>query len=253
MNQIAIMQPTFFSWLGYFDMIDQVDTFVFYDDVQLAKRSWQVRNRIKSCNGELYLTVPIKKTKSRDELLINESLIAYDEDWQGKHLRSMEASYKKAAYFTTVFAFLQNYYEKKYELLSSFNCGLISGVAHAIGIETNVIKASSLERIAGVKDARLAAICKHLSADAYLSPQGSADYIESTEPGGEIVKQGISLYYHFYEHPVYTQLYGSFVPYMSIVDLLFNEGFENALGIIRKGRKTKMGYAQYREQFLNHA
>jgi hypothetical protein len=100
MNLTAIMQPTFFPWIGYFDLIDQVESFVFYDDVQLVKRSWQVRNRIKSANGELFLTIPIKKNKTRDELLISEAEIAYDENWQSKHLKSIESAYKKADHFT---------------------------------------------------------------------------------------------------------------------------------------------------------
>lgn len=252
MNLIAIMQPTFFPWLGYFDMIDQVDAFIFYDDVQLAKRSWQVRNRVKSANGELYLTVPIKKTKSRDDLLINESLISYEDDWQAKHLKSMESAYKKARYFSQVFPFIKDQYDKKHTYLSSFNCDIISGIAKSIGVETGFIRSSSLEGIEGNKDERLASICLKLGAGQYLSAKGSADYIESAEPGGEIAKKGVSLFYHFYEHPVYNQLYGPFVPYMGIVDLLFNEGFENALAIIRKGRKEKMAYDIYRQQFLNH-
>ena len=71
---LAISQPTYLPWCGYFDMIDQADYFVLYDDVQLTKRSWQVRNRIKSVKGELFLTLPIKKTKVRDDLLIIDSL-----------------------------------------------------------------------------------------------------------------------------------------------------------------------------------
>ena len=95
MNLTAIMQPTFFPWIGYFDLIDQVETFVFFDDVQLVKRSWQVRNRIKSANGELFLTIPIKKNKIRDELLISEAEIAYDENWQNKHLKTLNLLIKR--------------------------------------------------------------------------------------------------------------------------------------------------------------
>ena len=250
MNLSAIMQPTFFPWIGYFDLIDQVELFVFYDDVQLAKRSWQVRNRIKSGNGELYLTVPVKKSKSRDELLISEAEISYEENWQGKHLKSIEAAYKKAGHFDSIFSFLSVHYNKKHQYLADFNKEFISGVAEKMGMNTAFISSSSLKGIEGTKDYRLASICKKLSSTEYLSPQGSADYIESHEPGGELVKQGIMLYYHFYQHPVYQQLYGDFLPYMSIIDILCNLGFENGLELIRKGRQEKVDYKKYRAEFL---
>ena len=73
--------------MGYFDLIDLTDKFIFYDDVQLAKRSWQVRNRIKTAQGELFLTIPIKKTKHRDELLIKDAEINNNENWRTKHLK----------------------------------------------------------------------------------------------------------------------------------------------------------------------
>jgi hypothetical protein len=250
MNLTAIMQPTFFPWIGYFDLIDQVESFVFYDDVQLVKRSWQVRNRIKSANGEQFLTIPIKKNKTRDELLISEAEIAYDENWQSKHLKSIESAYKKADHFTSVYSFLLAHYGKKYESLALFNETFIKMVSSNIGITTSFINSASLQGIEGVKDNRLAAICKKIGADEYLSPQGSAVYIETETAGGRLTEQGIALYYHFYKHPVYRQLYGEFIPYMGIVDLLFNEGFDNALEIIRKGRQLKMHFGQYREEFL---
>jgi hypothetical protein len=250
MNLTAIMQPTFFPWIGYFDLIDQVESFVFFDDVQLVKRSWQVRNRIKSANGELFLTVPVKKNKNRDELLISETEISYDENWQSKHLKSIESAYKKAYYFDSIFSFLQAHYQRKHETIALFNEDFITGVAINIGIKTTFVSSSSLQGIEGVKDGRLAAICKKLAADEYLSPQGSAIYIEAETAGGKLTEEGIALYYHVFQHPVYRQLYGQFVPYMGIVDLLFNEGFDNALAIIRSGRQKKMYFEEYREQFL---
>jgi len=225
-------------------------SYVFYDDVQLTRRSWQVRNRIKSQNGELYLTIPVKKNKSRDDLLICESEISYDENWQSKHLKSIESSYKKAHYFDSVFPFLLEHYKKKHQMLSLFNEEFITNVARKIGITTSFLTSSSLNGIEGSKDMRLASICRKLSSTEYLSPQGSADYIESEMPGGQLIKQDINLYYHFYQHPVYEQMHGDFLPFMSIVDLLFNEGFENTLEVIKSGRQKKIHFKQFREQFL---
>ena len=251
MSIAAIMQPTFFPWLGYFDIIDKVDYFVSYNDVQLSRRSWQVRNRIKTANGEFYLSIPIQKTKNRDELLICEAEISYDQNWQSKHLKTIESSYHKAKYFDSVFMFISELYAKKHSLLHSFNEDFIVTVLQRIGITTPFIRSAELEGISGTKDMRLASICKKLSCYEYLSPQGSSTYIESHSPGGELTKQGISLYYQSYKHPQYHQLYGPFIPYMGVVDLLFNEGFEHSLGVIRSGRQTMINYKDFRKQNFN--
>ena len=87
------------------------------------------------------------------------------------------------------------------------------------------------------KDKHLVKICKHLGCNEYLSTAGAAEYIERSAPGGEFTREGIQLYYHCYEHPRYPQLYGEFLPYMSVIDLLFNCGIAESLGIIRSGRK----------------
>lgn len=250
MSLAAIMQPTFFSWIGYYDIIDQVDYFVFYDDVQLTRRSWQVRNRIKTANGEHYLVVPIKKTKNRDDLLICEAEICYNENWQSKHLKTLHASYKKAKHFDSVYTYISEIYNKKQVFLCDLSEDFIKGVMDRIGISTNILRSSQLKGIRGVKDARLASICKSLSCNEYLSPQGSSVYIESFSPGGELTNQGIDLYYQFYKYPEYHQLYGPFVAYLSIVDLLFNEGFENTLNIVRSGRQEKMFYREFRTKYL---
>lgn len=251
MRKAAIMQPTFFPWIGYFDMIDQVDCFVLYDDVQLAKRSWQVRNRIKTAQGEYYLTVPVKKTKARDELLISEATISYEENWMDKHLKTMEAAYKKATHFNAVFSFISEHYAAKHQLLSDFNETFIINTSEKIGIQTEFVRSKELKNINGTKDAKLASICHSISCDEYLSPQGSAVYIETEKPGGKLSEQNIALYYHFYSHPSYTQLWGSFLPYMGIVDLLFNEGFDDSLKIIRKGRQPAVDHVNYRKTYLN--
>lgn len=250
MSIAAIMQPTFLPWMGYFDIIDQVDYFVFYDNVQMTRRSWQVRNRVKTANGEYYLTVPIKHTKNRDELLICDAEICYDETWQSKHLKTIENSYKKAPYFEEVFSVLSSIYAKKHELLFSFNEEFIVTVLQKIGITTKFISALELDGISGVKDARLASICKQLGCNEYLSAQGSSIYIESLSPGGELTKQGIELYYQSYKHPDYRQLYGPFLRSMGVIDLLFNEGFEHSLEIIRSGRQPKIDYLDFRKHFL---
>ncbi len=238
------MQPTYLPWLGYFDMIDQVDTFVFFDDVQLVKRSWGVRNRIKTANGELMLTVPIRKTKSREETLYSNAKINYEENWIPKHLNSIKRAYSKSTYFHEVFTVLENLISAEYNSMAELNISIIKNIAIKLGITTNFLRSSELEGIKGNKDERLVSVCKKINADYYLSARGSAEYIERNNPGGAFSINGIELYYHNYEHPQYNQLFGDFIPFMSVIDLLFNEGFERSLEIIKTGRKSPIHYTQ---------
>ncbi len=247
----AIMQPTYNPWIGYFDLMDKVDVFVYLDNVQLVKRSWHVRNRIKTPQGELFLTIPIKKQKSRKDSLIKDALLNDEENWRYKHLKSIEINYKKAKYFDIVFPFLEGIIDNNIKYLGDFNINMIEKIKYAIGINTQTLRSSDIPFIKGKRDSLLAKICKYLNANIYISPQGSSIYIERDNPGGEIVKHGIELFYHNYEHPVYNQLYGKFIPYMGIIDLLFNEGFQNALEIIRKGRRKDIHYIEFREKFYN--
>lgn len=246
----AIMQPTYIPWLGYFDLIDSVDKFVFLDDVKLEKSTWQVRNRIKTAQGELYLTIPIKNIKSRLELIINEVEINDKEPWRKKHLKSIFFAYKKAKYFEEVYPFLKKLIDNNIVFIKDFNINIIKKITYKIGIETKFEISSELG-VDGKKDYRLVSICKKLGCDEYLSPQGSAAYLEKNVPCGAFNNSGISLYYHNYEHPNYNQLWGDFLPFMSIVDLLFNEGFKNSLDIIKKGHRDPIDCINFREKYLN--
>ena len=235
----AIMQPTFLPWMGYFSMMSKVDLFVYFDDVQLAKRSWQVRNRIKTQNGELFLNIPIKKSAARDELLLCDAIMDESQGWRQKHLSSIYHSYKKTPFFENVYPFLENIYGEKTDKLSEFTILLIESIKAAINIETKTALSSSLEGIEGQKDERLASICKAVGASSYFSAAASKEYIELESPGGAFAKNGIELAYQEYIHPQYTQLGADFLPYMCIADLLFNVGFENALDVINNNTKDK--------------
>ncbi len=241
----AIMQPTFNPWLGYFDMMDQSDVFVIYDDVQLSKQSWQVRNRIKAANGELFLSIPYIKNDNWRNLLINEAATNESLPWRKKHLKSIDNSYRKAPFFEETFSFITNVYKLEFNTISLFNTNFIKGVAEKIGIKTKIINSSDIPVIEGTKDMRLANMCKYLGATTYLSPQGSADYIEEISPGGELVKSNIEVFYHNYKHPEYLQINGEFISFMGILDLLFNVGFKASLAVISSGRQEPIHYKNF--------
>lgn len=230
-KKISIMQPTFNPWIGYFSMIDHVDTFVFLDDVQLTKRSWQVRNKIKTQNGELFLSIPIRKTNSRDNLLIKDAMINYELGWGKKHLSSIEQNYSKCKYFIEVFDFIQNHYDKRIEKLSNFNRELIITLCHHLGINTTFINSCSLENNSFKKDEKLVNICKQLDGKEYYSALGSKEYIRSDL----FFSNDLILSFQNYDHPIYDQYGATFLSHMGIFDLLFNLGFDNSLDIIRQG------------------
>ena len=241
----SIMQPTYFPWLGYFDLIDSVDCFVFYDDVQMEKSSWQLRNRIKANQCELFISVCRKRNKGGDLCLIKDVPLNDQENWRVKHLKTLQTYYGKADHFRETYDFIKSLIENDIGCLGDLNINIISEIARKIGIKTRLLMSSrEFSDLDGEKDVRLAKICKRLQCDTYISPQGSAIYLNRNSPGGYITASDINLLYHSYHHPVYKQLGNGFLPYMSILDLLFNVGFASALECIRKGHSNFLPMAE---------
>ncbi|MFC1748535.1 WbqC family protein [Pseudomonadota bacterium] len=220
----AIMQPTYLPWLGYFHLINQVEKFVFLDNVQVVKRSWDVRNRIKTVDGELYLTVPLKKTTSRNETTFVNAKIDYDQSWVKKHLRSIEVAYRKAKYFEEIYELIKECLSEKHNSLSELNSSIIVKFSEYLELKTEFLWASELKKIVGKKDALLVSICKEISCREYLSPVGAAVYIEAESAGGEFGRRELDLEYQTFKHPIYSQLFGKFVSHLSVVDAVMNCG-----------------------------
>jgi len=224
------MQPTYLPWLGYFDLMDQSNVFVFLDSVQFDKRSWQQRNRIKGPSGELPLTVPVL-TKGRRSQRIYEAEIDLVSNFYEKHIKAIQLSYRKARFFEKYVDDITATLSQRHRYLAEMNIDLILWFSQTLGIQTEFIRSSTLSA-QGNKAELLADICGLVKADRYLSPIGSKDYIDQNNP---FTDKGIELCYHAYEHPSYEQLFGNFLPYLSVLDLLLNEG-ERSLSIIRSGR-----------------
>lgn len=247
-KMIAIMQPTYIPWLGYFSMIDKVEQFVFLDSVQIVGRSWQVRNKIKLLEEEKILTIPMCKQQQRNERRINTTKYNGNE-WKASHLGTIRMAYHESEFFEQVFPLLEKLYIQEYASIGEFNSTIIMNIAHEIGIDTEFLFSSKMT-VSGKKDRLLTDICKKLQANQYLSAQGSATYIEKENPGGEFSKNGIQLYYQNYKHPQYRQRGERFIPFIGIYDLLFNEGFDQALEIIRSGNRDDINYKKYREEYM---
>tara|TARA_R110002020_G_scaffold372783_1_gene584212 strand:+ start:13 stop:717 length:705 start_codon:yes stop_codon:yes gene_type:complete len=222
-NRIAIMQPTYLPWMGYFSMIKNSDMFVFFDDVQVTKRSWQVRNRIKIKDDFTFLTLPIKKNKSSHETKIFEAEISEDVPWRSKHLKSIEHSYRKSPHYEDARGLVRDLLNFEGNNLADFNINFISNVCKGLSIETPLCRSSELP-IYGRKDEYLVSICRYFQAKEYLSAPGSKGYIEEGENLFE--KSNIDVIYHNYSHPIYTQTNGNFISHLAIIDAIFSIGLE---------------------------
>jgi len=229
MKTASIMQPTYLPWLGYFDLINRSDIFVFLDTVQLDKRSWQQRNRIKTPNSEIMLTVPVF-TKGRFNQEIRDVQIDVSQRFQKKHFNSIQLNYKNSKYYKFYIGELEEIFFSKISRLANLNIKLIKWLSSKIGIKTKFIYSSELDG-SGSKTELLINICLEINANHYLSPIGSESYIEKNNL---FTSSGIQLSYQNYQHPTYNQLFGDFIPYLSVIDLLFNEG-EKSLEIIKSG------------------
>ena len=238
--RIAISQPTYLPWLGYFDLIEQADQFVILDTVQFEKQSWQQRNRIKTAAGLQWLTVPVH-FRGRLEQRIHEVQIR-DSSFKADHLRAIELAYRRAPYFGEYYPALECHLGTAEEgsRLVDLNCGLMRWMLEALRIATPLYFASQIP-VEGKRTELLASICRHLGASAYLSPVGAADYLL-----GEMeimTRAGVDVSFQNYAHPEYRQLFPPFVPYASALDLLFNEG-PNSQEILRSGRREPFTPAQ---------
>jgi WbqC-like protein len=232
--KIAIAQPTYLPWLGYFDLLDQVDTFVLLDTVQFEKQSWQQRNRIKTPTGLLWLTVPVVFRGRLGQRIVDVE-IREAEFWRD-HLRAVELNYRRAPFFAEYFPALSELLPSAAAglRLAELNIGLLRWLAQALGIKTRIVRSSELA-VDGKRTHLLAEICGLLGATTYISPLGSADYLLNELP--ILTGRGVDVAFQHYDHPSYRQLFPPFQPHASALDLLFNEG-ENSLATVRSGRRT---------------
>lgn len=222
----AIMQPTYLPYLGYFHLIAEADVFVFLDDVQFARRSWQQRNRILSSGGEVMLSVPVQKADR--EALISEIEVADGEPWREKHLASVRHAYARRPHVAEGMAFLEAELGRPATRLADLNCGLIEAAARRLGLKAEFVRASAL----GASEHRsehLLAICQAVEATDYLSPMGSHDYMEED---GVFAAAGFPVRFQAFVEVPYPQGHEPFTPYMAFIDAVMNLGWTGTADLI---------------------
>ena len=229
MKKIAIMQPTYLPWSGYFGLMQHVDIFVLLDSVQFERRSWQQRNKIKTDSGERLLTIPVIKKGKRDQL-INQVIVDHTQDFKDKHIRQIKQFYSKAPFFKDNFAKIFNLKLYNSEFLHEITIKSILTIRDLLGINTTIYKSSELN-INGKRENLLASICLSLDSNEYVSPLGSKNYLDETSV---FTQNKIIVNYFNYKHPVYKQLHNGFISHLSVVDMIFNCG-DSSLDLIRQG------------------
>ena len=228
----SIMQPTFLPWLGFFDLIRKSDYFVFYDDVQFAKQTWQSRNKIKAGSQEQILSIPIKKTTPFNELLIKDVQIDNGKPWAVKHLKSIQQNYSKTEFFEDIFSKIEPIFSEDNEFLADFNINLIKRFCGIMGIESEFIKSSEMDVSKGTKEDGIISICDFLKVENYLSPMGAYSYLNNKIAQEKFLKSNITVHFQNFSISPYPQKGKSFVPYLSALDALFNIGGEAARELI---------------------
>jgi hypothetical protein len=215
---VAVLQPGFLPWLGFFDQMSRSDWFVLYDDVQFDKHGWRNRNRIKTANGIAWLTVPVRHTGLHGQSILDAE-IDNSRDWPRKLVATLRQSYARARHLSPYVDELAGALSTPAKSLFDLDLHLIRLMARWLGIDTPILRSSELG-IGGGQTDRLVAICKHLGADRYLSGNAAQAYLDE-----ELFrKAGISVVWQNYVHPIYPQLHGDFVPFLSAIDVIFNLG-----------------------------
>jgi len=215
---VCIHQPDFLPYLGFFDRLLNSDIFVMLNDVQFLRRGWHHRDKIKTSQGVQWLTVPVKK-KGQYRQLIKDAKIDYQTHWKQKHLATIKFNYIKAPYFNTYFGDLQRIYDKTFEFLIDFNVELLQWILDIMQHSAQIVFASSLG-VKSTRTLRLVEIVERLGGTTYFSGVGAKAYLEEHL----FAERNIRLIWQDFKHPVYPQLYGEFVPNLSVLDCLLNCG-----------------------------
>lgn len=221
MKTVAIVQSSYIPWKGYFDLINSVDEFIFLDDVQFTRRDWRNRNRVKTPDGVVWMTIPVV-SHGRYLQRIDET-VAMADDWRRRHWQTLVHNYARAPYFHELASCFEQIFRGSDERrLSLINRTFIEAVCGVLGITTE-LRWSSEYAVEGVKTERLVRLCERAGATAYLSGPTARAYIDESM----FAERGITVEYMDYaDYPAYPQLHPPFDHHVTALDLLFHTGAE---------------------------
>lgn len=223
-KRLAVLQPSYLPWIGYFEQIDYVDHFVFYDDVQYTTRDWRNRNKIISSNGTLWLSVPVKGGQNQR---LCDVVIDNTQRWRQKHLSTLKYNYQRAPYFEDIYPIMESVLSRGHDKLCDLNADIIQQIMKYLDIQTYLYFSSQLG-IEGDKNSRLVNMATFFDVCEYYTGASARNYLDIDQ----FNKNNIDVKFQNYQIINYPQLSTSFDPYLSIVDLLFMCG-KKSLNIIR--------------------
>jgi hypothetical protein len=219
MKKVAIVQSNYIPWKGYFDLINSVDEFILYDDMQFTRRDWRNRNLIKTPRGLEWLTVPVS-VKGRYLQKICETQIS-EPHWGERHWSTLVHNYSKAPFFEKYRPLLEPRYRRPEALLSAVNYGFIRAICEILGVATRISWSMDYRPLKGGTTERLVDLCKRAEGTHYVSGPRARDYIEPALFGAS----GIVLsFFDYAGYPEYPQRFGQFEHGVTVLDLLFNTG-----------------------------
>lgn len=218
--RVAIMQPYFFPYIGYFQLINSVDRFIIYDEIQYTKKGWINRNRYLNNGNPDYFTLPLKKDS--DYLNINQRYLS--EDWslhKRKLLNKLKEAYRKAPYFKERWEWLEEIIEADFENLFEYNYNSIKKVCAYLDVKTELTCSSNIKFNNDLKgEEKVIDICRTVNAETYINPIGGVELYSKES----FSKYDINLLFLASNLTAYKQFNKPFVPYLSIIDvLMFND------------------------------
>lgn len=219
-RKVMVSQSNYIPWKGFFDSIQTVDTYVIFDEVQYTRRDWRNRNKIKTPQGSIWLSVPVE-VKGKYTQKISETKIS-DPTWAQQHWMSIQHNYKRAPFFKEMSPLFESLFTQagKIEFLSEVNELFLKEICKVLSIKTEFINSSEFELESG-KSERILGICKQLQTTTYFTGPTAKAYMNESlfKENGIEVK-----YYNFENYPEYPQLYPPFEHAVSILDVLFMTG-----------------------------
>lgn len=228
------MQPTFFPWAGYFNLMSHADCFVFLDDVQLEKQSWQTRNRILNQGKVTWITVPVLHRSL--EQTINQTEVFEQSRWRTKLYRQLQQCYARHENREDMLAIAAGLTEITRPNLAEINISLILSCCEKMNITPKLVCRASEMDVPGKRSARLINMCEKLGCDEYLSPVGASSYL-ADDRFSERASIKLS-FQDFTPMPYKQKSTHEFVNHLSIIDLVACLGWAEAAVYVRSGTQT---------------
>jgi len=250
MTKVGMMQPAFLPWQGLFELILKSDKFIFSNDYQYCPKSHHTRNKLFVSKNQVdFYIIPVQKP-GRVEAGLNEILIVEDSKWKEKLLRTFEFNYQKAPYYSEIIGGLQEIINSDLKTLAEMNIAIIKYLCKILNIETTFLYSSDFSKETSsnsVRTQRVVELFEWAGADEYLCAFGSFDYMK--EDGYDYKKYPVI--FQNYIPKLYTQIHSKeFVPYLSVLDALFNIGGEQTLELIKSGTEHWLTWDE-RDKFSN--